>query len=705
MNSIEIKEFQYNFVKNLELDFELDESKQNELFAIAKNKGIIAEGSRDLALFSGTLEMLDKANGNNKILPKSEALKKLPQLCGKPLNLNHLRKMVVGAIIDFRYVEKENKIVIYGCIYKSIWAEEYEKMKQAFKSKKLALSSEIWSPKSQRKFNTDGSFELKNIEFAGAAIIIMDNKTKPAEDECRILELSTKKYEEYENLIYSSLNKEKLDEASKEVNEGDLLISEMEMAPVQNQPNKLKLVCPGCGTNFEYLFIPNQVAQIKCPQCESILDQQGKLLYPSQKRNFEISCPNCSSSNWLILESNDDNAKIRCNSCQKEYDLTFKKMNPDIQTMLSKIDFLSMGSVRCHQCGTYNSYAVPSRQDKISLTCSKCGLPYSFTMSKKIKKDISKIEEIIHKEDKKEESNKMFSLIESNLEISEAELNDFENYSMESMALEESKKLSYAEEKNLKDENFAVVIKLKDKEGKAKILRKYPISGTSDDQTRVRAALRYLGVQKNQDELKKYKVGVQTVIDKVLARAKELGMKDLIERHKSQMGEPKTNEERAQNHFGISLDEWNKLSNDKKADYISKLPKRGYGMEKSELNKLLRKAGKKIMDSKKCAKKSKDEADMAKSKLDKFVGGVKRLATKIRDLKTKVSEKDLEVSNLKVELEKTKEVKPQEEPIKSQKEEPKLETASLNVGDIDKGRNERVEKIRAQADAYLNPKK
>ena len=42
MNSIEIKEFQYNFVKNLELDFELDESKQNELFAIAKNKGIIA---------------------------------------------------------------------------------------------------------------------------------------------------------------------------------------------------------------------------------------------------------------------------------------------------------------------------------------------------------------------------------------------------------------------------------------------------------------------------------------------------------------------------------------------------------------------------------------------------------------------------------------------------------------------------------------
>ncbi|MFA5724562.1 MAG: hypothetical protein WC979_09990, partial [Candidatus Pacearchaeota archaeon] len=528
INSLEVKNFLDYFELNTEVSFELEESKKSELFAVAKAKGIIAENSKDLALFSGILEILDKPNGNKKILPKEEALKKLPQLCGKPLNLNHLRTMVVGAIIDYRYIEKENKVIIFGCVYKSIFPQEYLKMQEAFKNKRLALSSEIWSPKSERKYLSDGSYNLTNIEFAGAAIIIMDKNNQPAEPQDKILELSMKDYEEKENLIFSNLNKEifpiyKCDDCSCGGDCGsgccNMIFSSLEQ-PMSTQPTKLKIICSHCSHNFEYLFVPNQTSSIKCPNCQSILNQQGEMLYPPQNLNFSLSCPNDSSRNWLILSSNDDGAKVRCQSCGKEYDLVFKKIPEDLSILLSKINFLSMGSRPCWQCGTYNSYAVPSSQKKINLHCSKCGIDYFFNQSTEVKKDIASITESIAKK-------------EDNKTKEELEVIELEKAKLEIVKL--SKNLS---EKDLE------------------------ISTLQE------------GITKSKLETKK------------LLRRAVSKMKDI----KKGNGVPKTDEERAQNHFKISSEDWAKLAKEKQVEYISKLPKRGSGLAKS----ILRKAAKKL---------------------------------------------------------------------------------------------------------------
>jgi DNA-directed RNA polymerase subunit RPC12/RpoP/DNA-directed RNA polymerase subunit M/transcription elongation factor TFIIS len=433
INSLEVQNFLDYFELNTEVSFELEESKKSELFAVAKAKGIIAENSKDLALFSGILEILDKPNGNKKILPKEEALKKLPQLCGKPLNLNHLRTMVVGAIIDYRYIEKENKVIIFGCIYKSIFPAEYKKMQEAFKNKHLALSSEIWAPKNLRKYNSDGTFELTSIEFAGAAIIIMDKKTQPAELQDKILELSMKEYEEKENLIFSNLNKEvlpiyKCDDCSCGGDCGvgchNMIFSSLEQ-PMSTQPSKLKVICSHCSHNFEYLFVPNQTSSIKCPQCRSILNQQGEMLYPPQDLNFSLSCPNDSANNWLIVSSDDNSAKVRCQSCGKEYDLTFKQMPEDMKVMLSKIQFLHSGSAPCWQCGHYNNYNSLSNQEKVNLHCSKCGLDYVAKPYIKLKRDILKVEESgIKKDEPKDKGEKNLS---PSLELIMAELDSRNN--------------------------------------------------------------------------------------------------------------------------------------------------------------------------------------------------------------------------------------------------------------------------------------
>jgi len=639
INSLEVQNFLDYFEENIEVSFELSESKQSELYSIAKAKGIIAEGSRDLALFSGILEILDKPNGNKKILPKEEALKKLPQLCGKPLNLNHLRTMIVGAIIDYRYIEKDNQVIIYGCVYKSIFPKEYTRMKEAFKNKKLALSSEIWSPRSGRKYLSDGTFELSNIEFAGAAIIIMDKNNQPAEPQDKILELSMKEYELSRDLIFSNLNKDTIpsyhcDDCTCGGDCGigchNMIFSSLEQPTPTNQPNKLKIICGQCSHNFEYLFVPNQTSSIKCPQCQSILDQNGKMLYPPQIRNFDLSCPNDSSRNWLILENSDDNAKVRCQSCGKEYDITFKKMPQDLSVMLSKINFLSMGTRPCWACGTYNSYSVPSGQKKINLHCSKCGLDYFFSMSNEIKKDISKIEESIKKDKTKEE--------------------------LEVIELEKSKQEIEKLNKDLKSKDLEI------------------------------STLKEGVVQS--------KLATKKLVRKAVSKIRDI---------KKKFGTPKTDDERAQNHFKISSEEWNKLPKEKKQEYVSKLPKRGSGLSKS----ILRKAGKKIRDGKKIVVEKEKEMNLAKSKLEKFVNGVKKFSKKIKEARVVSKAKDMEISTLKGELEKSKLTPKVEEPIKSTIEEPKLETASLKVGDVREDNldehGKRIKKIREQSNSYLNP--
>ena len=120
-------------------------------------------------------------------------------------------------------------------------------------------------------------------------------------------------------------------------------------------------------------------------------------------------------------------------------------------------------------------------------------------------------------------------------EYSNEELKDLQDFleEDENVEIEESKRLSLEERKKLPDSMFAVVVEKKGKSGKTIKIRKYPLN----DETRVRAALRYLGMPRNQRALRKLGVSIESVRKKILKRAKELNMTSLLERYKNKGAE------------------------------------------------------------------------------------------------------------------------------------------------------------------------
>lgn len=185
-------------------------------------------------------------------------------------------------------------------------------------------------------------------------------------------------------------------------------------------------------------------------------------------------------------------------------------------------------------------------------------------------------------------------------EYSKEELEDLKLF------LTQAKKLTYQEEKNLPDSAFCVVITKKGKGGKVIKKRMYPIKGTPDDKTRVRSALRYLGMPRNQQALRKLGVSVKSVLRKILQRAKELGMKDLLKRRKKEAT-----------------------------------------LDKTYFRKLLRKAVSKIKDARK-------NSQLITAKKEKFVGGIKKLASKVRDLRQQNKSFEIKVASLQKDVENAK---------------------------------------------------
>lgn len=94
---------------------------------------------------------------------------------------------------------------------------------------------------------------------------------------------------------------------------------------------------------------------------------------------------------------------------------------------------------------------------------------------------------------------------------------------------EEGKKLSYKDRKNIKDDLFAVILSTKNKvSGEPRKIRMFPIH----DPAHVRNALARLAQSKVQQTLQKLGVSIDSVRRKILTRARELNMKDLLERYK-----------------------------------------------------------------------------------------------------------------------------------------------------------------------------
>jgi len=456
LNSAIIQEFLADFEQSSTTELLEEGKEQQEIFQIAEARGIKLKDRICLAGFKTVYTFANKANLNKARLPKKELLKALPTLVGTPVDIDHQRNYVVGHYIDYRYIVKDESVVVYGVFYKANFEDEWENAQKLFKAGKLTTSYEIYSPKNKRKVLKDGTFELHSMEIGGGALLF---KSKPAFADAKVLEIAKVHIEkETDNLVYASkyrcedliihgekicqkcgrCNLEVAEEKKEEpkieapkvevkkteekvevkevvtpkVEEPKVEIKPVEekkietpkveekpvapvtpIAPVVPEPIVIpKIKCANCKHEFDAPKVAT--SEIKCSECFAIINDKGDMLYPPQIIDFNISCPSCSSRNWRLLKKEEDSGEIKCLSCAKKYSIGFSKVKPN--ELLNMLQFLHIGHVSCKQCGHYIGYSGSSQVTVYNLNCIKCGLNFTYDIVKdgQVKK-LSTITEII----------------------------------------------------------------------------------------------------------------------------------------------------------------------------------------------------------------------------------------------------------------------------------------------------------------------
>lgn len=402
MTDKEVRDFLQDFAENSQTLILEEGKERDEILEIAQARGIKLKGSKDLAGFKTIYTFANEANKNRARLPKEKLLKALPGIVGKPVDIDHNRRYVIGHYIDYRYIVKDDMIVAYGVFYKSNFADEYEKATQLFKAGKLTTSYEIWCPKNKRRQLSDGTYELLEEEIAGGALLF---KTTPAFEDAKVLEFAKSNIDQMEaEMVFASEYKCEDLIISGEVhcsNCGKCQHASVATVPPtetpkteEKKPEVVKIKCANCQHEFEKPQFA--VAEIKCSECFAIINDKGEILYPPQIIDFNISCPSCSSRNWRLLERAETKGKLKCLSCAKSFNIEFEQVKENEN--LAKLQFLHIGRVSCKQCGYGVEYAGSSHIKTYNLKCSHCGLQFAHDITHEQIKKLIKIEEIVASE-------------------------------------------------------------------------------------------------------------------------------------------------------------------------------------------------------------------------------------------------------------------------------------------------------------------
>lgn len=535
ITNIQIQEFLNDFETNSITQILEEGKEKKEVVAIAKVKGINLKGNKDLAGFKTIYTFANKANKNKARLPKATLLKALPSMIGKPVNIDHNRRYVVGHYIDYRYKVKEDMVIAYGVFYKSNFGEEWEEAKKLFKTKKLATSYEIWCPEDKRHYLEDGTYELLEQEIAGGALLYQE---EPAFSGAKVLELAKHSLDEQpEELVYAKKYREDELITSKTTQEYTVNLDSntdvgFETANETNPTTISTIKCSNCQEEFAF----SGSSEIKCPKCLAVLDSQGNMKYPPQVKDFKVLCPSCKVNRWLIISKSDDEARLRCGQCSKEYKITFDKKK--VNEILDKVDFVYTGSVSCYQCNNKIYISGVSNINNRTVKCKRCGLEFSYDILHEAYKKISNIVEIKEKETVKSSEKGGKETKEFKVEVAKYHryVDDFgkleatlpDDYG-ESKEIEVAKRLTTEQRNALPDSMFAVVVRVKNKRtGKLRKIRMFPIN----DEAHVRNALARLGQPAPKATLKRLGVSIEAVKKRILRRARQLKMTELLERYK-----------------------------------------------------------------------------------------------------------------------------------------------------------------------------
>jgi hypothetical protein len=201
----------------------IEASDNSELKEAAKKLGIVLP-SPDLAVFQTIYAEVDKKNRNGVILPRKAVEEGLPTLVGKQINFEHEGAgRVCGYVIDAKI--EDNFIVIIGCLFKSLFRDEFDKVQDLFTSNKLFVSFEIHRVDEEGNFVIqtleDGTKRINKIVFHGCGLLL---ENKPACPKARVLKLLANEEvirEAEEILKQDRVKDENLIYAEQTLNEGE----------------------------------------------------------------------------------------------------------------------------------------------------------------------------------------------------------------------------------------------------------------------------------------------------------------------------------------------------------------------------------------------------------------------------------------------------------------------------------------------------
>lgn len=387
-----------------------DGQEKAEIIKIAKEKmGIDLTDNSDLAGFKTIYTFSDRANGNKGRVPERLLLQALPTLIGKPVDINHIRSMVVGYYIDFKYIQSAKKMIAYGIFFKSNFAEEWEEVKELLKTNQIGTSHEIWCPKKNRRYLKDGTYEMQKVEFAGGALIYRNSKDpqdptknmQTAYEGCDVLEVAMKKIKSNKpekDLIFASL-----DQKTSKYSDADLIVANQEFfkrneleiqSRVDDQNSQAntvpKICCAHCKTEFE----TSDIGEITCPECKSIVERSGAVTHPPQVFDFSFRDPEDSGCNLLLIKNDNESAIVKNRNNGIVYELIFKVSKED-DCFLDNLAFLYIGTASCPQCNHNVRISSSSSADIFEVKCPSCSLRFHKNLKKiGMKKKIVRYQDI-----------------------------------------------------------------------------------------------------------------------------------------------------------------------------------------------------------------------------------------------------------------------------------------------------------------------
>ena len=185
----------------------VEAADDKELICAASKLGIVLP-SPDLAVLKTVYAEIDKVNLNGVVLPRKAVEEGLPTLIGKQMNWEHLGAYnVCGYIIDSSI--KEDKVEIIAVVFKSLFPEEFDIVKEKFQKGTLAVSFEIWNvdPTTYKSVVTelaDGNVEINPIVFHGCGLLLT---SAPACPKAKIYKLIAKEEEKSftEDLVFARM--------------------------------------------------------------------------------------------------------------------------------------------------------------------------------------------------------------------------------------------------------------------------------------------------------------------------------------------------------------------------------------------------------------------------------------------------------------------------------------------------------------------